>query len=66
VAVALARFVIGVATLGVGTTAVCEGDYRGERKDGSNQEGNDFHQATPCSVLWWQIASMSLWLSASS
>lgn len=50
-AVALARFVIGVATLGVSTTAVCEGGYRGERKDGSNHEGNDFHQATPCSAL---------------
>nr|WP_243430664.1 TraX family protein [Pseudomonas sp. 51_B] len=51
VAVALARFVIGVTTLGVGTAAVCEGNNRGERQDCGDHEGNDFHQATPCSVL---------------
>lgn len=47
-AVVIARFVIGMATLGIGTAAVCEGSNRGERKDCSDHEGKDFHQATPC------------------
>jgi len=51
VAVTLARFVIGVATLGVGTATVCEGSNRGERQDCCDHEGKNFHQATPCLVL---------------
>ncbi|MNP39304.1 hypothetical protein D3C76_1328770 [compost metagenome] len=60
VAVAVTRFVIGMATLGIGTAAVCEGSNRGERKDCSDHEGKNFHQTTPCLVLQWQIATPSI------
>lgn len=45
VTVVAASFVVGVATLGIGTTTVRKRSNRRERKDSSNNERNNFHQA---------------------